>query len=147
MLKKGFPILIILAVLFYSSCKRELAIPSWEAEVVAPLISSSLKIGDLLTDSLIEKNSNGSFVIVYQQDLFSLTIDSMLEMQDSATKYTARLDSLDLGIISVTNSLSIGEMANNLSSEEQAIIQLLTIFSLPTDQTFEGVSTSLRAQS
>lgn len=77
-LKLSFLSFIILLVI--SSCRKD---PSWDVSVKTPLFKAILGIEDLIGDSLIEVNPDSSLTLVFDQELFSLTADSIVSVPDS----------------------------------------------------------------
>jgi hypothetical protein len=74
--------LIIITALFFS-CKKNFDAPSWDIEVLAPLVNTSLTLNDLLKDSLLETNADGSLQMVYQSDLIDIDVDSLFKIPDT----------------------------------------------------------------
>lgn len=74
--------LIILTTLFFS-CKKNFDAPSWDVDVLAPLVNTSLSLNDLLKDSLLESNTDGSLQMVYQSDLIDIDVDSLFKIPDT----------------------------------------------------------------
>ncbi|PLW93426.1 MAG: hypothetical protein C0592_06120 [Marinilabiliales bacterium] len=67
-------------VLLASSCRKD---PSWDVSVKTPLFNSNLGIEDLVTDSLIQINPDSSVSVIFNQELFALTADSIIGVPDS----------------------------------------------------------------
>ena len=67
-------------LVLFSSCKRNLKDVSWDAEVVAPLVTTSLTIGDLIKDDTNFVQSGKEISFVYNQPLESinLNLDSLV---------------------------------------------------------------------
>jgi hypothetical protein len=80
-----FLISILFLVLFFS-CRKGLEKPSWDTEVLAPLINASLNINNLLSDSIIRANADSSLKIVYQNDIYTLAMDTLLKIPDTTVK-------------------------------------------------------------
>ncbi|NQY68030.1 MAG: hypothetical protein HRT72_09960 [Flavobacteriales bacterium] len=113
MFKKELLFFLFATLLLQFSCKRDLTIPSWEADVMSPLVSTSLKIGNLLTDTLVQTESDSSLTIVYQQDLFTLRIDTLLEIEDTSYSYVAKLDSIEITDFSAVDSITLSEIGTS----------------------------------
>ena len=51
---------------FVISCRKENKKPSWDVDVIAPLVKSTLTINNLIPDSLLNINPDNSLDIVYR---------------------------------------------------------------------------------
>jgi hypothetical protein len=71
----------VLASFLLFSCKKEK--PYWDADIVAPVATSSLNLSNLFPDTLLETNSDGSLKIALETDLFRLTADTLLKLPDT----------------------------------------------------------------
>jgi hypothetical protein len=79
-LKTSFLILIIISII---SCRKNPGSASWDVDVAAPLINSSLTINNILADSLLQVNPDSSINIVYNNTLYSFYIDSLFVIPDT----------------------------------------------------------------
>ncbi|HEY0030292.1 MAG TPA: hypothetical protein VGC65_06000, partial [Bacteroidia bacterium] len=57
--------------------------PSWDTEILAPLIDASLDINNLLPDSILQTNADSSLKIVYNNDLYQIDIDTLFNIGDT----------------------------------------------------------------
>jgi len=80
-LKRLFPVLFVFAFLQLSCRKEENA--SWETNLIAPLLKSSLGVENIIQDSLLAVNSDHSLSVVYKRDFYSLSIDSLIHLPDT----------------------------------------------------------------
>lgn len=65
------------------TCRKEPRNPSWDVDVLAPLVKSEFTINNIITDSLIHKNQDNSLDIVYKYTLSSFNIDSLFNVPDT----------------------------------------------------------------
>jgi len=84
------PFLIALSVLcvaggFFISCKK--AQPSWDTNILAPIITTSLSINNLVGDTLIHRNPDSSVSLVYDGTLYNLNTDTLIKMPDTTLLY------------------------------------------------------------
>lgn len=79
-------ILIIIVVVSLSSCHKDPGKASWDVSVMAPLINTTLTLGNLLTDSLIQVNPDTSLKIVYNNTLYSVSIDSLVNIPNTISQ-------------------------------------------------------------
>jgi hypothetical protein len=66
-----------------SSCRKEMEKPSWDTELLAPLIDASMDIGNLLPDSLLQANADSSLKIVYNNELYKIDMDTLFDIGDT----------------------------------------------------------------
>jgi len=70
----------------FPSCRKN-AQPSWDAQILAPVVNASLNINDLLTSSYITNNPDSSVSLVYTDSLYNLNIDTILTIPDTVLTY------------------------------------------------------------
>ena len=68
-------------IIFLVSCRRQN--PSWDLNVLAPLVKSTLTINNIIPDSVIHKNSDNSLEIVYNNSLYSFSSDKLFKIPDT----------------------------------------------------------------
>lgn len=61
--------------------------PSWDAQILAPIITGSLSINDIITSSYIKNNPDSSVSLVYTDSLYNLNIDTLLNIPDTVFVY------------------------------------------------------------
>ncbi|MFL5762878.1 MAG: hypothetical protein ACJ77K_02980 [Bacteroidia bacterium] len=71
------------ASLLLSSCRKEMDKPSWDSELLAPLVDASLDVGNLLPDSLLQANPDSSLKIVYNNELYKIDMDTLFDIGDT----------------------------------------------------------------
>ena len=64
-------LLILLTITLIFSCKHELEKPTWDIDLLAPLLHSQMGINDILTDSntILNEDGNGFITLVFQENL------------------------------------------------------------------------------
>jgi hypothetical protein len=72
-------------VLFYS-CRKEMKKPFWDTEILAPFINTSLNINNILPDSILQTNADSSMKIVYEGNIYNLSIDTLFSIQDTVLR-------------------------------------------------------------
>ncbi|HVA99073.1 MAG TPA: hypothetical protein VNG53_09275 [Bacteroidia bacterium] len=82
----------IVAILF-TACNKEYGKPSWDTDIAAPLVKTSLNINNLVSDTLLHINSDSSLTLVYNSNLYNFSTDSLLNIPDTTTKYNYNLPS------------------------------------------------------
>ena len=63
-------IFFFICIFLFSACKHELEKPTWDVDLLVPLIHSQMSINDMLSDSAITINENedGFITLVFQED-------------------------------------------------------------------------------
>lgn len=78
-----------IAVVFIFSCKREEL--SWDLDLTVPVAYGTFGIDDLITDSLITENADGSLRIVYHTSVPGIDDDSLFAIPDTTLLYNYSL--------------------------------------------------------
>ncbi len=76
-------ILFILSLTTLFACRKDFEKPSWDVDLLAPLIKTSLSLNDLLPDSVIQVNPDTSIKLVYQNNIFNVDMDSLFQIPDT----------------------------------------------------------------
>lgn len=76
-------IFFIVFGVFFFSCKKNFKSPSWDVDVLSPLVNTSLSLNDLLKDSLLETSADGALMMKYQNDLIDIDVDSLFKIPDT----------------------------------------------------------------
>jgi len=84
MLKLGKLIVSTLLVLVFFSCRKETEKPTWDVDLLAPLLKTTLSLEDLLVDSIVQSNTDNSLKIVFETELFDLNPDSLVQIPDTS---------------------------------------------------------------
>ncbi len=90
-MKKYKSLIIGLSVtaVFVFSCKREEL--SWDLDLTIPVAYGTFAIDDLITDSLITENADGSLRIVYHSSVPGIDDDSLFSIPDTTLLYNYNL--------------------------------------------------------
>src|ERR1700722_11368742 len=85
--KKGFILLLLFCTACAISCRKGSG-PSWDTQILAPLIKTSLSINNLVTNTSVKTNpADSSVTLVYSDSLYSLNLDSLLKLRDTTLSY------------------------------------------------------------
>ena len=106
------PLLLLLIVLCFTGCKKELNEPNWDIDVLTPLAKATLTIENIVDDTLRITNPDNSVSLVYRSSLYKFTLDTLFKIPDTTISYTAKLSNLDVGTIHIVNRTSMGDIAN-----------------------------------
>jgi len=96
-----FSCIVFLLCIFFTihSCRKSNNSHLWDIDVLAPLVQSSFSINDILTDSLLSKNPDNSFDVVYNNSLSSFKVISVPDTTIDTTFFSpfqVVLDSCDV---------------------------------------------------
>lgn len=88
MLKKTTIIVsvFLLGITILFSCRKNLKNPSWDADLLLPLVNSSLSINNLIKSTLIHSNPDNSLDLVYKSSLYSFSLDTLFKIRDTTLK-------------------------------------------------------------
>lgn len=87
MRKAAFLVCLLFCIVFFS-CRKEIGKPFWDTEVLTPLIEASLDINNILPDSLLVANPDSSLKIVYQNDIYKISMDTLFQIPDTTLHKT-----------------------------------------------------------
>lgn len=81
------PLLAILIVATSLACRRDEGPAQWDVDVLAPVVRTSLTIGDLVADSLLVSDGEGAITLLYSSELFAVDLDTLLKAPDTTYFY------------------------------------------------------------
>ncbi|MCW5898188.1 MAG: hypothetical protein KIT10_02875 [Flavobacteriales bacterium] len=87
LLERPGPLVLALAVMLASACRKESDRPKWDVDLLFPLVTTSLTIGDLVADSLLVVDPDGGVSLLYRSELFAVSLDSVLVASDTTFFY------------------------------------------------------------
>ena len=102
---------VILVCLILSACKHELESPSWDLELITPLVHTKMNIKNLLTDTNlnVSENEEGFINLIYQEKFIDLNIDTLIKIDAIADEQTHTLDSASFADVVIADTATIGE--------------------------------------
>ncbi|MDX9752041.1 MAG: hypothetical protein RBT71_13255 [Flavobacteriales bacterium] len=77
---------LVLALVF-AGCRKEPGGPSWDVDLLAPVLHASMTIGDLVGDSLVATDPDGQVSLLYVSELFAVDKAELLEAPDTVFAY------------------------------------------------------------
>jgi hypothetical protein len=83
--KKTLVFLLAGSLILASSCRRDGG-PSWDTGLVLPIAHTSMTIDNMIPDSLLATNADGSIKIVYSTNFPGLSTDTLLNIPDTTVK-------------------------------------------------------------
>ncbi|MBN8704099.1 MAG: hypothetical protein J0M08_13605 [Bacteroidetes bacterium] len=79
-------LVVLIASIFLFSCTKNKEPLSWDTGILAPILTSSMNIDNILIDTLVHLNSDNSISIVYSSKLYNLNIDTVLNLPDTGIR-------------------------------------------------------------
>jgi hypothetical protein len=81
------PVLFLAFVfLAFLSCRKEFEKPSWDTNVLAPLVNASMNINNILPDSILQANADSSMKILFEGDIYKISMDTLFNIPDTTLK-------------------------------------------------------------
>lgn len=79
---KFFVALVVVITLSFS-CRKAMEKPSWDVDILSPLVKTTLTLNDLLPDSILQVNPDSSIKLVYSTTVFTIDTDSLFKIPDT----------------------------------------------------------------
>ena len=102
-------LLIALFVLLFSGCRKERPSPSWQVDLLAPLITDTVTITDVISQRLININPDHSVSFVFDELLYEVNADSLVNIPDTLFHWGYSLEWLPYDIHLAPGELIIEE--------------------------------------
>jgi len=122
--------LIALYCLLFFACKHELEKPTWDVDVIAPLVHTKMNINDMFKDSnlTINENEEGIVSLVFQQEFIDINFDTLIRIDAIADEQIHTLDSATFADVVIADTASLGDVL----TEEGIPIPNGISFSIPS---------------
>jgi len=78
--------ILILLLFCFSMVACRKTDPSWEVNINAPLLKSTMGLGNILPDSLLIVNNDNSLSLVYKYSFYNFSLDSLVDMPDTLSQ-------------------------------------------------------------
>lgn len=127
---------LLLALVLLAACRKDDRASRWDVDVVAPLVSGRFTIRDLVPDSLLEVDTDGSVILVYRSTLFNVELDTLLAAPDTNFVYRYALPApgsfdfpagLQLLNIEDLTRLDLDDVALRWLNLREGTLQILTM--------------------
>ncbi len=107
---------LFLSSLLLFSCKNELERPTWDVDMIAPLLHSKMSIDNILTDSTLQttENEEGFISLVFQQDFIDVNFDSLIKIESVSEAKTFKIDSVDFADVVIEQVTTLGSVINDI---------------------------------
>lgn len=109
-------ILFTLCTLLFFSCKHELESPTWDVDMIVPLVHSQMNIDNMLSDSNLNivENDEGYISLIYQEDLLNINYDSLITLETKSEEKSIRIDSVKFNDVVIEQIITIGSLITEL---------------------------------
>lgn len=109
-------ILLTLSTLLFFSCKHELESPTWDVDMIVPLVHSQMNIDNMLSDSNLNivENDEGYISLIYQEDLLNINYDSLITLETKSEEKSIRIDSVKFNDVVIEQIITIGSVITEL---------------------------------
>ena len=109
-------LLAFIIIFFFSTCKHELEKPTWNVDMIVPLVQSEMSINDILTDTnnILNENADGFITLVYQESFIDFRFDTLVNINAKTDEKTTTLDSVVFDDVSIADTSTIGEAINEI---------------------------------
>lgn len=123
MKRPGFSLLYAgLIMLMALACRPDPQLPEWEVNALTPLIHTRLEIQDMVADSNLSVSGDGLLSLYYRQKIAELQPDEIMRPLSEEFFNVIDLESIDLGVRSFTDHITLGELAQGGSVPGQLIL-------------------------
>ncbi len=95
-MRKPVPLLFLFLVFLATACKKEKQFSSFNTNILAPLISGELDLGNFTGDSLLTADGDGALTLVYDYELYRARIEDYFQVPDTERVNTLSLQTLVL---------------------------------------------------
>lgn len=76
-------ILFIMMIFAAFSCKKDRAKPSWDVDLLLPLVKDSITLFDILDDQFFQENPDQSISMVFEEELYKMNLDTLVALPDT----------------------------------------------------------------
>lgn len=116
-------ILSLLLLIGLTSCKfRPDDKINWDTQLLAPMLKSSVTLQDAIQDtSLLQVDANNFITMVFRDTLVDLKLIEEVTVPDTAVEAQVTLDSISLTTDSLTQDITLADIAHQLSDQGNPI--------------------------
>ncbi len=116
---KTILVLFAACIVLWTACKRDPNQERWDTNILAPLVNSTLTLENLIGDSLVKTNADSTVSLVYRNNLYNLTLDTLLHIPDTTLPVNSYgLSGLSIANQNVVYALSLGQIDSSANHPE-----------------------------
>lgn len=110
------PLFILLVTILLFGCKHELERPTWDVEMIVPLVHTKMTINNLLSDTNVNifENTDGFINLVYEESLIDMDLDTLIKIDAIADEQIHTLDSASFDDVVIADTATIGETISEI---------------------------------
>ena len=115
--KQAHNILVLLIILFSNSCKHELETPTWNVDLITPLINTEINIDKIIIDDSlfnIQSDDTGLVSLFFNNNLSDINYDSLINIDKQVPGKTSRLDSIKFDNINISDTTTMGHLISTI---------------------------------
>jgi len=134
-LNKYSGVLLLLLFTLPFACKfQDKPIPVWETEVLVPLLNSHLGVMDIIKDTnFVSVDTNNVLWLTYRDTVINYKLSDYVIIPDSTVRQTYSIDSASLASQTITNSVSLGYIANQMYQSSDIFLSFMGFVILNTN--------------
>jgi hypothetical protein len=92
--------------------------PSWNTDIKAPLVKSSLTIANIIRDtSAFRTDADNSIIMVNRSEVYNLNVDSLVKLQVVPFQKNVKLSTLKLNSQTIVRPVTLGELARAMQAD------------------------------
>lgn len=110
-MKRNFLIWTLVAITLIIGCRRD--DDAWKTNILAPLVRTDMGLNDLIDDSLLIVQSDGSYQLSYRYEMEIDSFDDYLVVPDTVKQVTVTLQKLILDDRSYTDTIRLIDIDPN----------------------------------
>lgn len=104
------PFLLFLLFLAFLACRKERPSPTWDVDILTPLMVDTIRVADVLNDTLFVENPDHSLAFVFDEKLYEVNIDSLVKLPDTLFSWAFGLSYLPFPITLLPGDTIIKEV-------------------------------------
>lgn len=107
-MRNARPLLALTMVLMVLGCRRQ--DDAWTTQILAPLVKTEMGLDNLIADSFLVTNADGSYNLAYTNEIKVDSFDDYLVVPDTVQKVTVTLQKLILDDRSFTDTITLAQI-------------------------------------
>jgi hypothetical protein len=105
------------SILLISGCQKIFEKPSWNTDIKAPLIKTTLGVDDIIQDTSNFKVEGDSIKLVSREKIYDLNLDSLVKLEVLPFQKNVKLSTLKLDSKTVSDTITLGRLARQLEAD------------------------------
>ncbi len=82
---------VFAVILVVAACQKKRPEPSWDVDVLSPLLLDTVFITDVISDTLITVNADKSVSFVFEEQLYEVNADSLVKLPDTIFNWSFKV--------------------------------------------------------